>query len=385
MSRHFTTSLVRWALGVRVASVLVVLLLPLTAPFSPRVALAVALLGCWSLVWLAPRDGTIQVARRHPIVVVGDTLVAVIVTAIVGVDSPLVFATLSTALVIGVLFRGWTAALLVGVLVAGYLVVALAQTSGPSDRFAYTFIVPATYVVLALLGGVTRRLHEQVLLEQARLAHASATAAASAERARLARDMHDSLAKSLHGVALAAAALPRWVERDTRTAVDQATVIREAAEQASREARELLVSLRSRRDVPVVVRLTELVREFESRTGIPAALEVGFAPELDPDATHELGQIVAEALENVHRHAGASQVTVRVRDGLLPATVEVSVIDDGTGFDPEQVPADHFGLLGMRERADGLGGHLDVEAAPGAGTAVTLQVPEQRRRQEVRS
>lgn len=385
MSRQFTTSLVRWALGVRVASVLVVLLLPLTAPFSPRVALAVALLGCWSLVWLAPRDGTIQVARRHPIVVVGDTLVAVIVTALVGVDSPLVFATLSTALVIGVLFRGWTAALLVGVLVAGYLVVALGQTTGATDRFAYAFILPATYVVLALLGGVTRRLHEQVLLEQARLAHASATAAAAAERARLARDMHDSLAKSLHGVALAAAALPRWVERDARTAVDQATVIRDAAEQASREARELLVSLRTRRDVPLVTRLTELVTEFEARTGIRTELEIGSAPELDPDAVHELAQIVGEALENVHRHAGASHVTVGVRDGLLPATVEVAVVDDGSGFDPTRVPADHFGLLGMRERADGLGGHLDVAAAPGEGTAVTLRIPEQRHRQEARS
>ena len=384
MGRQFTTSLVRWALGVRVASVLVVLLLPLTAPFSPRVALAVALLGCWSLVWLAPRDGTIQVARRHPIVVVGDTLVAVIVTALVGVDSPLVFATLSTALVIGVLFRGWTAALLVGVLVAGYLVVALGQTTGPTDRFAYAFILPATYVVLALLGGVTRRLHEQVLLEQARLAHASATAAAAAERARLARAMHDSLAKSLHGVALAAAALPRWVERDMRTAVDQATVIREAAEQAAREARELLVSLRTRRDVPLVARLTELVTEFEARSGISTDLEIGTAPELDPDAVHELAQIVGEALENVHRHAGASHVVVGVRDGLLPATLEVAVVDDGTGFDPARVPADHFGLVGMRERADGLGGHLDVAAAPGEGTAVTLRIPEQRHRQEAR-
>jgi signal transduction histidine kinase len=63
----------------------------------------------------------------------------------------------------------------------------------------------------------------------------------------------------------------------------------------------------------------------------------------------------------------------------------VSVIDDGTGFDPARVPADHFGLLGMRERADGLGGHLDVAASPGEGTAVTLQVPEQRRREEARS
>ena len=239
-------------------------------------------------------------------------------------------------------------------------------------------------MVLALRGGVPGGLHALVLLARARRAHPAARAAAAAERARLARDMHDSLAKSLHGVALAAAALPRWVERDARTALDQATVIREAAEQASREARELLVSLRTRRDVPLVTRLTELVTEFEARTGIRTELEIGSAPELDPDAVHELAQIVGEALENVHRHAGASHVTVGVRDGLLPATVEVAVVDDGGGFDPTRVPADHFGLVGMRERADGLGGHLDVAAAPGEGTAVTLRIPEQRHRQEVR-
>lgn len=385
MSRQFTTSLVRWALAVRVASVLVVLLVPVTEPFSPRVVLAVALLGGWSLVWLAPKDGTIQVARRHPIVVVGDTLVAVIVTAIVGVDSPLVFATLSTAVVIGVLFRGWTAALLVGVLVAGYLAVALYQTSGPVDRFAYAFILPATYVVLALLGGVTARLHEQVLLEQARLAHASSAAAAAAERARLARDMHDSLAKSLHGVALAAAALPRWVERDPRTAVEQALVIRDAAEQASREARELLVSMRTPRAVPLLTRLTELVASFEARTGITTTLEACSSPDLTPEALHELSQIVDEALENVHRHAAARTVVVSVRDSLQPGTVEVSVVDDGAGFDPGQVPADHFGLVGMRERADVLGGRLEVATTPGEGTAVTLRIPEQRHREEVRS
>lgn len=239
--------LVRWAVGVRVASVLGVLLLPFAAPFPPRTALAVALLGCWSMVWLAPRDGTLAVARRRPLVVVGDTLVALTVVALVGVDGPLVLATLSTALVIGVLYRGWTAALLVGGLVTGYLAVALSQPLGPADRFAYGFLLPVTHVVLALLGGLTGRLHEQVMLERARLAHATATAAAALERARLSRDTADSLTKSLHGVALAAAALPRWVDRDPRAAVEQARVIRDAATQASREARDLpgtTVSLR---------------------------------------------------------------------------------------------------------------------------------------------
>jgi signal transduction histidine kinase len=373
VTRTFTTSVVRWALVVRLASTLVALFMPMQSVGHPRVVLALALLGGWSLVWLAPRGGTISVVQRHPMIAVGDALIAVMVTALVGVGSPLVFATLSTALVIGVLFRPATSTLVTGVLVAGYVLVAIAQPVGNQAMFAYAFVIPATYVVLALLGGVTRHLHEQVLAEQSKLASASALAAAAAERARLARDMHDSVAKSLHGVALAAAALPRWIVQDQQAAVRHAAAIQVAAEQASVEARDLLVSLRTVHEGPLVERLTDLVAEFRTATGITTELEVRSLADLDPAVTQEVMMVVAEALENVRRHAGAGRAVVEVNGDGEAVTVRIG--DDGSGFDPAAVPARRFGVVGMRERAEQLGGSLDVASTPGQGTLVTLRIP----------
>jgi signal transduction histidine kinase len=95
--------------------------------------------------------------------------------------------------------------------------------------------------------------------------------------------------------------------------------------------------------------------------------------DLDPAVSQEVLRVVAEALENVHRHAGARRVVVDL-DGAGDA-VSVRVGDDGTGFDPAAVPARRFGVVGMRERAEGLGGTLDVHSTRGEGTLVTLRIP----------
>jgi signal transduction histidine kinase len=373
--RSFTTSLVRWALVVRLVSLLVVLVAPIEVLGDPRVVVAVAMLAGWSLVWLAPGGGPLRYVRRHPIVAVGDVLLAVAVTGLVGVGSPLVLATLSTALVIGVLLPAATAWLVTTVLTMGYLLAALPEASGPSELFLHTVVIPATFVVLATLGGVTRRLHERVLHERDRLAQTRVAAAAEAERARLARDMHDSVAKSLQGVALAAAALPRWIERDTSAAVRHAEAIRVAAEQAAAEARDMLVELR--RCEPgrsFGHRLTELVEDFGARTGLKATLVDDGVVDLSGLAAEEVLKVVGEALENVTRHAAATHVEVGVRqDG--DGEVVVCVSDDGRGFDPACVPVDRFGLVGMRERATRAGGDLELASRPGAGTRVSLRLP----------
>ena len=376
ISRGFTASLVRWALLVRLASILVALVLPLQQASTPRLVIAVALLGGWTLLWLVPGGSTVRLAQRHPILVVVDVLVALSVTALVGVASPLVFATLSTALVIGVLYPPLLRLLLTGILVWGYVLTALLRTSGLGETFVYIFVIPATYVVLALLGGVTRRLHEQVLAEQARATATAAAAAAAAERARLARDMHDSVAKSLHGVALAAAALPRWVEQDQQVAVRQATTIQQAAEQASREARDLLVSLRTVHEGPLVERLTHRVSRFQEESAVEVTLTVRDLADLDVEVTDQVLKVVEEALENVRRHAHATKVEVTVDGG--GDHVDVRIADDGDGFDLASVPQRRFGLVGMRERAASVGGELHVDAVPDRGTTVALRVPVQR-------
>ncbi|CAN5315244.1 hypothetical protein BH18ACT9_BH18ACT9_01110 [soil metagenome] len=371
-ARTFTMSVVRWALVTRVASLLLVMLIPTERWSEPAVVVAAAILCGWSLVWLAPRGGTLRVVQRHPLIAVGDVLMALVVTVLAGVNSPLVFATLSTALVVGVLFRPPVAVLLTIILVSGYLLVALTQTDGEAF-FVHTFVVPATYAVLAMLGNVTRHLHEQVMVEQARLAASYAAAAASAERARLARDMHDSVAKSLHGVALAAAALPRWIDQDQQSAIRQASVIQKAAQQASIEARDLLKSLRTLDDGPVIERLTEQVSAFETATGIDTQLQVKDLADLDPDVTSEVLAIVGEALENINRHAGARTAHVSLEANA--ESVQLEVRDDGVGFEPTNLPKGCYGVLGMRERARNVGGVLHLASPPGGGTTVTLRIP----------
>jgi two-component system NarL family sensor kinase len=100
---------------------------------------------------------------------------------------------------------------------------------------------------------------------------------------------------------------------------------------------------------------------------------VGAARPIPPGVEVALFRIAEEALGNVARHAGAG--TARLRLELLPESAALEVEDDGRGFDPGAVPADRFGLVGMRERARLLGGELRVESAPGAGTRVLARVP----------
>jgi NarL family two-component system sensor histidine kinase YdfH len=121
------------------------------------------------------------------------------------------------------------------------------------------------------------------------------------------------------------------------------------------------------------VAVREEIARFTQATGIPCALELAVPAPL-PEAVREHAlRGVADGLSNVARHARARQawVCLAQRDNAL----EVAVRDDGAGFDPEAVPAGHYGLLGLRERARLAGGTLEVASAPGAGTRVTLRVP----------
>jgi signal transduction histidine kinase len=122
--------------------------------------------------------------------------------------------------------------------------------------------------------------------------------------------------------------------------------------------------------------LEQYVHAFERQHGITTQIEtVGLADErLPPDMETALYRIVQESLTNVARHAQATHVDVVTerRDKRVIVIVE----DDGIGFDPEAaMQSSRLGLLGMRERAEMLGGSLAIESTPGTGTTVHVQVP----------
>lgn len=358
---------------VRLASLVVLLLLPFSEASRPPVVIAVALVGGWSLCFLAVRRSAVAAARRHPLLVLVDVLLASVVTVLVGPHSPLIVVTLSTALLIGVLLPAIFAALVTVNLVLGYLLAVIA-TGADSRSLVYSVVLPMTFALIAYLGNLSQRLHHQVLDEQRRSAQLAAEAAADAERSRLAREMHDSVAKTLHGVALAASALPHWIDRDPDRAAEGAVNLHQAAEQASVEARELLVGLRQEPDeTPLVELLQRRLDEMRERTTITARLQTECDVDPEPRIRYQVALVVAEALDNVALHSGASHVDISLASS--ESCLELSVCDDGNGFQTSTVPHGHFGIRGMRERAAVVGGELEVCSTPGQGTSVRLRVP----------
>jgi two-component system sensor histidine kinase UhpB len=116
------------------------------------------------------------------------------------------------------------------------------------------------------------------------------------------------------------------------------------------------------------------VRRFAAQTGIKADLNAfGKSGPLQPDEEIAVYRIAQEALANVARHAKATQVEVDLRTG--EDGVELTVRDDGLGFEPDRAGRSGLGLGGMAERARLVGGELTIESRPGAGTELCLRVP----------
>jgi signal transduction histidine kinase len=217
-------------------------------------------------------------------------------------------------------------------------------------------------------------------------ARLAAAEAVESERARLAREMHDSVAKTLHGLALAADALAASADHcDPGTLKRQANLVAGAARRAAAESRDLLSDLRRRTDLTttrpdLTVELKCAIAEFTARTTTEVELSAPQSPLLLPYATaHHVLAIVSEALENTHRHAHATRVRVELTtaddEGL-----DLRVQDDGVGLPPATAPEDlaktgHFGLLGMSERATSLGGRLGLGRSPLGGAEIHLHVP----------
>lgn len=183
-----------------------------------------------------------------------------------------------------------------------------------------------------------------------------------AERARIARDLHDECNQALTGVLLRLEAMAQGAPEALR---DQIADTRHAAVQAMEELLRLARELR-----PTV--LDDLGLEAALRS-LAGDLEVqGDLGRLDPDGQVVVYRVVQEALSNARRHADAERVAVVVRtsgDEML-----VRITDDGRGFAPGSVTAG-LGLVGMQERARLAGGRVAVDSAPGRGTVVELRLP----------
>ncbi|MGH2712906.1 MAG: GAF domain-containing sensor histidine kinase [Thermoleophilaceae bacterium] len=218
--------------------------------------------------------------------------------------------------------------------------------------------------------------HAALAMENARLSERSRELSIVEERNRLARDLHDSLVQKLFGVVLAAKSASTLLERDAGEARGQVDRLGELAQDAISELRSLVFQLRpaaieTEGLAEALRKHVEVLRRVHSTT---VELELGGRPRLRPGVDDEVFRIAQEALHNALRHARAGRIKVRLdenADGLA-----LSVEDDGAGFDPgaATLRARRLGLTSMEERARELGGMLEIESAPGAGTSVRLKV-----------
>jgi len=231
---------------------------------------------------------------------------------------------------------------------------------------------------LSLLAAVGQQIGMAV--ENARLYEQAELSAALAERTRLARELHDSVTQSLYSMTLYAEAGARSLTSGKPLeAADLLRQLRDTAVEALREMRLLIFQLR-----PPVLEKTGLANALrarldsvETRSGIQTELVVEGGPDPGQPSLalqQELYGIAQEALNNVLKHAHAQHVRVLI--SFSNELTRLEITDDGVGFTPEiRQGSGGLGLAGIMERAQKLGGTVDIKSEPGKGTSLLVRAP----------
>jgi len=197
----------------------------------------------------------------------------------------------------------------------------------------------------------------------------------TAERQRMARELHDTLSQGLAGLILQLEAA------DAHLSNNKAEKARQIIQQTMETARTTLANARTaiddlRQNQPPDCReaLLKIAAEFSKNSGVPCESEVDLPADLDVNLSYALTRITAEAFSNITRHARASRVELKAT--ISDGKIKLEIRDDGSGFDPDQKPsAGHYGLIGMQERVQLLKGSLKIDSQPGKGTTLKIRIP----------
>jgi signal transduction histidine kinase len=322
---------------------------------------------------------------RKPLYLVLDMALAISLIALVGIGTPLVLYLVGTGLLGGLLYRA-RLALTAGVAmsVAYGVLLAIRAGSVPGALDVHTGVtIPALILASGPAASALRRLlvrHERASGELARLRE---DAVLHDERLRLARDLHDNVTKSLHGISLLCTSLVTALDRrDTATAHAVSELVRRSCLDLAEQTREVIHDLREPSeqsfggDLELIARLAVRGHPLEMSIAVEHGVDAVGA-DLAPRVRQETLAIVAEAVHNTVKHAAARalRVSAAIRDDALTVRVD----DDGIGFSPARAArraADgHFGVMGMHERAEHVGAELRIDGSSGAGTSVSVSVP----------
>ncbi|WP_243118341.1 sensor histidine kinase [Actinomyces wuliandei] len=285
---------------------------------------------------------------------------------------------LASALLVGIVLRAlWAAVWTSGVVSA----LALVQTGQEVSSVLLAASVLGI-VACVLLGDRLRTQVREASRLSAQVAATRAEERALAERLTIARDLHDSLAKSVHGIRMLAESLHDSLASENHHDVDLSRVLLDSADEASREARLVLDGLRASGEDDVVGALTQEVMRWSERTGIEVTCRRRQAPPrvaCRAEAMWQIQRVLGEVLANTEKHAQAQCVDfcAWVEEGAL----HLEISDDGVGLGDQDLTTPplggHYGVAGMRERAGQLGARLVIESQPepGVGVRIRMSVP----------
>jgi signal transduction histidine kinase len=349
-------------------------------PARPMLALALVTVATMGQLYLINRRP--DIVRRRLLSLTLSGIMTLLVLAISGGGLAFYCYAMGSCMIAGALLG--TSGVLLWLAQAGLGLAMTAQLLRSIEPDARSVLAPfliaipvadviAGLATAALTAALTRYI--ALSIETARAAQRSA---AASERARLARELHDSVAKTLRGISFAAVALPSSLRRHPGLAEQLAATVSTGAETAQREARELLTALRrDAPDQPFAETVQNVCADWTATSNVPVALDL-VRVEPTVAARYELTQILSEALRNIAQHAMATLVEVALtREG---GWIRLSIHDNGTGF---AMPTDltqlslngNFGVVGMSERARTIGGQVTLDSHPGAGTTVAVTVP----------
>src|SRR6266536_586238 len=199
--------------------------------------------------------------------------------------------------------------------------------------------------------------------------------AAVGEREWLARELHDSVEQTLYSISLGARTAGELLQHDPVQAQQPIAWIQETAVAGLTDLRGLILRLRPEAlaGSGLTAALVRLLETPQNLRGYRATAELGPEPSTSAEVQQALYSIAQEAVQNAAKHAGASQVTLRMFS--RGATVVLEIIDDGKGFVPDSEFPGRLGIRSMHERANGAGGRLEIVSTPGVGTVVRAVLP----------
>jgi signal transduction histidine kinase len=210
-----------------------------------------------------------------------------------------------------------------------------------------------------------------IAIDNARGFSSIRSTAADDERVRIARDLHDRVGQHLALLGFEVDRITRACESESLKA--ELVGLRAQVRAAVTEVRETLYDLRTEvtEEEGIVDVLENFLSRVHERSGVSTSLDFSDAHQLPLRIAREFWHIAQEAIVNAERHAKCESIAVR---WVTTATmVELDVVDDGTGFAPGAGRSDSYGLRGLRERAAGIGAHVDVRSQPGAGTSIRVR------------